>query len=179
LGVMYIIWNNKIWSAHSAKQGWVPYRNCAKLPKRSSDTVCHRNHMHISLSWEGAMGRSSFWSKRVARPDYGPCRDKDLNWAAPYTKANRTLCKSYPRVSAKPGASKTLKTLTTYSGMVLRKGSQGAAVKAVQKVVKATPDGDFGPQTRTAVKKWQKAHKVEATGVVEKSTWRALLATVR
>jgi hypothetical protein len=88
LGVMYVIWNNKIWSAYSADRGWRPYNNCANKTKRSSDTACHRDHMHISLSWEGAMGRTSFWSKRVASLDYGPCRAKDLNWAAPYTAAN-------------------------------------------------------------------------------------------
>ena len=30
------------------------------------------------------MKRTSFWSKRVAVPDFGPCR---VNWAAPYAYA--------------------------------------------------------------------------------------------
>lgn len=38
--------------------------------------------MHISLSWSGAMGRTSFWTKRVYADDYGPCRPRDLNWGA-------------------------------------------------------------------------------------------------
>src|SRR5687768_1466307 len=44
LGVMYIIWNNKIWGAYSADRGWRPYSSCADHPERSWDTTCHRNH---------------------------------------------------------------------------------------------------------------------------------------
>ena len=179
LGVMYVIWNNKIWSAYSADQGWRPYRNCATQLKTSSDTVCHRDHMHISLSWEGAMGRTSFWSKSVARADYGPCRPADLNWAAPRSTANRTQCTRYARVTAAASASATHKTLTTYSGIVLKTGSKGTAVKAVQRVVKAYPDGDFGPRTKAAVQKWQAARDIKATGVVTATTWRALLKSTR
>ena len=53
LGVMYIIWNGKIWS--SDKQQWNAYNG------RSA----HRDHMHISLSWAGALAKTSFWSGKV------------------------------------------------------------------------------------------------------------------
>ncbi|WP_258272927.1 hypothetical protein, partial [Escherichia coli] len=59
LGVMYVIWNGKIWGAYGAGKGWRPYSTCAKHPEKSWDNTCHRNHMHISLSWAGAMGRTS------------------------------------------------------------------------------------------------------------------------
>jgi hypothetical protein len=32
------------------------------------DTTCHRNHVHLSFSWDGALGRTSFWSGWVACP---------------------------------------------------------------------------------------------------------------
>jgi peptidoglycan hydrolase-like protein with peptidoglycan-binding domain len=82
-------------------------------------------------------------------------------------------------VSAPRGASSTRRALTTYSGMQLRTGSTGAAVKAVQKVVKVTADGRFGSKTRAAVQQWQRAHRVSANGVVDATTWRALLRAVR
>ncbi len=78
LGVMYLIWNNRTWSAYDAGAGWQPYSSCAAHPDRSWDTTCHRDHIHISLSWAGAMGRTSFWTKRVAvatpGPSCGPAR---------------------------------------------------------------------------------------------------------
>jgi hypothetical protein len=52
LGVMYVIWNGRIWSADHADRGWLRYRG----PNP------HVDHIHISLSWSGAMKRTSFWT---------------------------------------------------------------------------------------------------------------------
>jgi hypothetical protein len=56
LGVMYVIWNNKIWGSYDAGAGWRPYKG--------SDP--HTNHMHISLSWAGALKKTSYWTGAVA-----------------------------------------------------------------------------------------------------------------
>jgi peptidoglycan hydrolase-like protein with peptidoglycan-binding domain len=175
LGVMYLIWNNRIWSAYRAEEGWRPYSDCADHPEKSADSRCHRNHIHFSLSWEGARGVTSYWTGRVARADYGPCRPPDLNWAAPYSAFNPNPCPRYPAVSPPPGASSTLRTLVTYSGQILREGSTGVAVKAVQKVVGVTTTGTFGPGTERALKRWQTGQGLSASGVVGVATWRALL----
>ena len=53
-------------------------------------------------------------------------------------------------------------------------GSHGPAVVTLQRAVHATPDGDYGPQTAKAVSKWQRRHKVKATGAVDAATWKAL-----
>ncbi len=37
-------------------------------------------------------------------------------------------------------------------------------------------DGDFGPQTRDVVQKYQRVHKLEASGVVGRTTWTMLFA---
>lgn len=179
LGVMYVIWNNKMWRAYDPDAGWREYQGCSKKTARSSDTTCHRDHIHISLSWEGAMSRTSFWTKQVAARDYGPCRPRDLNWAAPYRVARAAPCPSYPRVKAPAGASALRKTLTAYSGQVLRRGATGAAVRAIQQAVRTTADGSYGPATATAVTTWQRAHGLPADGVLGHDTWRALLKATR
>lgn len=55
-------------------------------------------------------------------------------------------------------------------------GSRGHAVATIQHRIGVAADGDFGPRTTAALKKWQKAHHVPATGVVDASTWAALPA---
>lgn len=174
LGVMYVIWNGKIWGAYAADQGWRPYSSCAKHPEKSWDNTCHRNHMHISLSWAGAMGRTSFWSKKVAAPDYGRCRAKGMNWAYGYKAPNPKPCRDYPVVKPPKGASATLKTIVNYSGRSMGRGAQNAGVKAVQKAIGVSPTGFYGPVTVSTMKTWQRKHGLPATGKLNQATWRAL-----
>lgn len=61
LGVMYIGWNDRIWRGYDIKRGWTELKGCFSTPKSGSDTTCHRNHIHISFTWDGASGRTSFW----------------------------------------------------------------------------------------------------------------------
>jgi len=57
---------------------------------------------------------------------------------------------------------------------VLRYGDRGAAVLALQKALKITRSGWFGPVTRAAVVAFQVGSAVPATGVVDTATWKAL-----
>jgi hypothetical protein len=52
LGVMYLIWNHRIWTAGRADSGWRPYRGSNP----------HTSHVHVSLSWSGAMKQTSWWT---------------------------------------------------------------------------------------------------------------------
>lgn len=61
----------------------------------------------------------------------------------------------------------------------LSQGATGAAVKTIQRAVGASADGDFGPMTQKAVRKWQKANAVTVSGVVDAATWDALPSTTR
>jgi hypothetical protein len=61
LGVMYIGWNDRIWRGYDIKRGWTELKGCFATPTEGMDTTCHRNHIHISFTWDGASGRSSFW----------------------------------------------------------------------------------------------------------------------
>ncbi|HEX2476085.1 MAG TPA: serine hydrolase [Lacipirellulaceae bacterium] len=64
----------------------------------------------------------------------------------------------------------------------LQSGASGDLVEALQRTlnvsIKDSPgigvDGDFGPETEGAVKKFQTQEGLEATGVVSADTWRAL-----
>ena len=56
LGLMYVIWDGQIWSSFLAHEGWRPYVG------RSA----HRDHIHFSFDWNGALATSSFWKGGLA-----------------------------------------------------------------------------------------------------------------
>ena len=60
----------------------------------------------------------------------------------------------------------------------IKKGSKGNAVKIWQIIIGVDADGDFGSKTLTATKKFQKAHNLEADGIVGTNTWIAGLESV-
>lgn len=53
LGIMYLIWNKRIWRAYSGQ--WGPYP-CSGV------TACHRDHVHFSFGWAGAYKKTSYWT---------------------------------------------------------------------------------------------------------------------
>ena len=56
----------------------------------------------------------------------------------------------------------------------LKRGSEGDAVRALQRALGIADDGIFGKQTERAVKVWQAEHGLVADGVVGPKTWEAL-----
>ncbi|MBM6400975.1 peptidoglycan-binding domain-containing protein [Phycicoccus sonneratiae] len=69
--------------------------------------------------------------------------------------------------------------LLPYWNTVLRRGSHGAGVVALQKALRITADGSYGPATEAAVKAAQKASHLAQTGVVATLTWKAVEARSR
>lgn len=63
MGIMYLIWNDHIYSAYADGFAKRPYLPCEK-PKNCSKTSRHRDHMHISLSYAGAAAQTSFYRAR-------------------------------------------------------------------------------------------------------------------
>ncbi len=57
---------------------------------------------------------------------------------------------------------------------MLRKGDMGDSVRVLQKALAITADGDFGPATEKAVKKFQASKGLGADGLVGPKTWAAL-----
>lgn len=62
LGVMYVIWDSRIWKSYQAAKGWQPYSGASP----------HTDHVHISFSWAGALGATSYWTGQVAPVMYRP-----------------------------------------------------------------------------------------------------------
>ena len=58
----------------------------------------------------------------------------------------------------------------------LRKGDKGPQVVKMQKALGIASDGDFGPGTETALKRWQAANGLTADGVAGPKTLSKLLA---
>ena len=58
--------------------------------------------------------------------------------------------------------------------MTLKIGSKGENVKLLQRFLKLKDDGDFGPKTETAVKKWQKTNGLVVDGIVGPITWNLM-----
>lgn len=62
LGVQYVIFNRATWQAWDGR--WEPY----------TGSNPHTDHVHISLSWDGAYQRTSWWTgSAVTQVDRGPC----------------------------------------------------------------------------------------------------------
>jgi peptidoglycan hydrolase-like protein with peptidoglycan-binding domain len=53
-------------------------------------------------------------------------------------------------------------------------GSRGSLVALVQRLLHITSDGIFGPQTKAAVKGFQRSHHLKVTGTVGPTTLAAL-----
>ncbi len=69
--------------------------------------------------------------------------------------------------------------LSPYTAVTLRRGSSGAAVKALQKAIGGlTVDGSFGPATDARVKAYQKSKALSVNGVVDRKVWFALMGAV-
>jgi peptidoglycan hydrolase-like protein with peptidoglycan-binding domain len=157
LGVMYVIYNGEIRS--TGPGNWLPYLPAICGGGRGDDTTCHRTHIHISLSWAGAMGVTSFWTGRRAPVDYGPCVALGHLFGPRYSIPNRVPCRPPPVRPLPP----------------ISMGSVGPAVALLQRAVHAGVDGSFGPRTARAVVAWKQAHHLpHSSATVNAATWSAL-----
>jgi peptidoglycan hydrolase-like protein with peptidoglycan-binding domain len=151
LGVMYVIYNHKIWAGYSP--GWRPYTGADP----------HTSHIHISLTWNGARAHTSFWTGRVWPTDIGTCQVFSGQPSLVVTKRPRT--KPCPEPADTPrGSSRPLAWI----------GSAGAAVDDAQAVLGVTASGRFDKPTRVAVLAYQRAHDLPRTGALDDPTWASL-----
>ncbi|WP_435747467.1 hypothetical protein [Nocardioides sp. SYSU DS0663] len=71
MGIMYVIWDDRMWSAWNGFEP-EPYlsSSCRKL-RRCSETLRHRDHVHLSLSRKAGRGQTSWYVGRVPRATQG------------------------------------------------------------------------------------------------------------
>ena len=104
LGVMYIGWNDRIWRGYDINRGWTELKGCFATPSTGSDTTCHRNHIHISLTWDGASGRTSFWSGNPMNVPYCPAQKASGSVASPGRANDATAVGPVRVVDTRSGA---------------------------------------------------------------------------
>jgi len=151
LGIMYVIYNRRMWRAYNPV--WEPYTGSSP----------HTDHIHISFGWAGARGRTSFWTGRVAAPDYGPCA---------VFRGQMALLHSRPNPEPCPVPAARVRRSSRNSAMYGASGKQ--AVRNAQRLLGVTVSGSFGSATWTAVKRYQRAHDLPVTGVLDNPTWASL-----
>ena len=152
LGVMYVIWNGKIWSAYRASEGWRAY----------GGGEAHAGHIHISLAWNGAMQRTSWWTGNTGSVDYGPCVAVEGDPAPKWTAPRATPCPT------------PISAMSLTGTPLLARESTGAYVVQLQRLLKVTPvTGFFGPITESAVTKLQTDRGLPVTGTTTPTTWAA------
>ena len=80
LGIMYVIWNRMTWKAYAADKGWQDYIGPSP----------HTDHVHFSLSWDGGMGRTSWYeaTKVVPVPGQGYWLPSNLGLTFSYAAPN-------------------------------------------------------------------------------------------
>ncbi len=155
LGVMYMIWNRKIWKAYQIDRGWQDYTGPSP----------HTDHVHFSFGWNGARQHTSWWTKQVAPVDYGPY------------STSQPAPEPVPVPAVEPVTSPdNIRIVATYGSTVLSQGGSNdpAAVKVVQTALRITADGVYGAGTASAVRSFQTSQGLSATGTFGAKEWRAL-----
>jgi hypothetical protein len=65
MGIMYIIWNDHMYSAWDRFEKEDYLSSSCKRRKTCSASLRHRNHMHISLTRKGGRGETSWYDGRI------------------------------------------------------------------------------------------------------------------
>ena len=65
MGIMYIIWNDHMYSAWDLFEREDYRSSSCKSLRKCSQTLRHRDHMHISLSRKGGAGLTSWYEGRL------------------------------------------------------------------------------------------------------------------
>jgi hypothetical protein len=153
-GIMYIIWNKKIWGEYAPGRGWTPYYGADP----------HTSHIHFSFTWDGAMKRTSWWTgKAVTVADLGPCRVYAGAFAPLYSAVRTAACPT--KLPSAP--------VSPYPVAVF--GQTSAQIAVAQRHLGVTADGQFGPVTFARLLSWQARAHVPVTGVLDKATWVRLV----
>ena len=146
LGLMYMIWNGKIWKGYQADRGWQAYSGESE----------HTDHVHFSFGWAGAKQVTSFWTGRVAPLDYGPGQPPPLPTVTPVARPSN------------------LPVLASFGSSTLTPSSSGAAVSALQAGLLRPATGTWTSDTTSAVQQFQRQQGMAVSSSWTPDNWLRL-----
>ena len=116
MGIMYLIWNDHIYASYDgfAKRSYL-HDGC-KSRKKCSDTLRHRNHVHISLTRAGGKGLTSWYTKKApaaSQPTPKPKPKRRLRSPHPSRSPRRRLSRPTPGRPGRDTSTTTTGTTTT------------------------------------------------------------------
>ncbi len=150
LGIMYVIHNKMIWGVYREKDGWRP-------------SWGHTDHIHISFSWNGARGNTSFWTGALQKMDYGPCAYFAGQPAIPSLTPRSIPC------------GKPIALVRKHPNAIAQLGSTAKTVVTAQALLKIKQTKVFDTATMNAVRDYQRAHDLPITGTLDVPTWASLM----
>ncbi len=62
MGIMYVIWDDTMYASYDAFRGKAYLSSGCRTKRRCSPTLRHRDHVHVSLSRQGAKGLTSWYA---------------------------------------------------------------------------------------------------------------------
>jgi Putative peptidoglycan binding domain len=170
-GIMYIIWDQHVWNQQL--QVW------HHMEDRGSKTDNHRDHVHFSFTWNGALKRTSYWTGRTPATDYGPCRPyRNLLGAHLSLDRHRT-----PNLEPCPEPAPMPQGLRRYRPIL--EGQSSARVSALQRFLSrvgishAGATGYYSSTTYLAVRRFQKSRDLPPSGIWDRITQQATERTFR
>lgn len=128
--------------------------------------------VHRVAHWKGrAVDLADVYTGKIG-PEAAACVSHEgalADWRLPGVDA------LVPPVAPRPSVPPTVIATAPIAGSrpTIKRGSKGPDVADWQRVIGATADGDFGPNTEAKTKTWQAARGLVADGVVGPKTWAA------
>ncbi len=150
-GIMYIIHNRKMWRAYATDRGWAPYTGVSP----------HTDHIHFSFNYDGAAGRTSWWTGVPTRS---------------YLTALPPAAATLPAPATPPAPAPTTPVPAT-APVTLTTGMRSEAVRQLQVRLGNLPTtGFYGDLTKARVTAYQAFVGLPRTGVADLRT-QEILAT--
>ena len=161
-GLMYIIYDRHVWGVYN--QSW------RRMSNRGSVTDNHRDHVHFSFTWNGALRRTAYWTGRTPPTDFGPCP----KWRGHFAPVAPERLQGNPRHHP-CGSPRPIPDRWRFGPSVMYWQS-GKPVRWVQQFLTeegqytGLVNGEFGSLTFQAVQRYQWAVGLPGTGVWDPAT---------